>query len=199
MTDTLDTKPSLGHAIHAIAGKWGWFVALGVGEIILGGIASANLFAVNLASVLFIGAAMFVGGIFQIAHVFWAHGIRGFLFWLFSGVVYAAAGAIILYDPILASFTLSLLAGVMLLAAGILRVWAGFHSRPAAGWRWIVAAGVLTFCVGVILIAAWPGIGLWLLGAMLVVDLIFQGWGFVAFGIALKARASRHGDRPASI
>jgi uncharacterized membrane protein HdeD (DUF308 family) len=108
MTDTLNTNASLGRAIHAITGKWGWFVALGIG-------------------------------------------------------------------------------------------WAGFHMRPAAGWRWIVAAGVLTFCVGIILVAAWPGIGLWLLGAMLVVDLVFQGWGLLAFGLALKARASRHSSQLAAV
>jgi hypothetical protein len=34
---------------------------------------------------------------------------------------------------------------------------------------------------------------------MLVVDLVFQGWGFIAFGIALRARASRPKDRPAPI
>jgi uncharacterized membrane protein HdeD (DUF308 family) len=78
------------------------------------------------------------------------------------------------------------------LIAGVFRAWAGFHSRPAAGWGWIVAAGVLTFVFGVVLIAAWPAVGLWFLGAMLVVDLIFQGWGFIGFGVALKARDSRH-------
>ena len=195
MADALEMKPALGSTIRAIDRKWGWFVALGIGELILGGIASTNLLATNLASVLFIGAAMLVGGIFQIVHAFSARGVRGFLYWLIGGIVYGAAGAVILYDPILGSLTLSLLAGILLLVAGVLRGWAGFHSRPAAGWRWIVAAGVLTFCVGVILIAAWPVISLWLLGAMLVVDLIFQGWGFVAFGIALRARAYRDDNR----
>jgi uncharacterized membrane protein HdeD (DUF308 family) len=191
-------KQSLGSTVHAISGKWGWFVALGIGQLILGGIASTNLFAADLASVLVIGAAMLVAAVFQIVHAFSAHGVRGFLFWLLGGIVYGAAGAVILYDPILASFALSLAAGVLLVTTGILRGWAGFHSRPAAGWRWLVAAGVLTFLVGVIVIAAWPAIGLWLLGAMLVVDLVFQGWGFIAFGIALRARASRPKDRPAS-
>jgi uncharacterized membrane protein HdeD (DUF308 family) len=195
MADALEMKPSLGSTIRATDRKWGWFVALGIGELILGGIASTNLLAANLASVLFIGAAMLVGGIFQIVHAFSARGIRGLLYWLIGGIVYAAAGAVILYDPILGSLTLSLLAGVLLLVAGVLRAWAGFHSRPAAGWRWIVAAGVLTFFVGVILIAAWPAISLWLLGATLVVDLIFQGWGFIAFGVALRAHAYRHRDR----
>ncbi|SCB09891.1 hypothetical protein GA0061098_1001292 [Bradyrhizobium shewense] len=39
MTDISNSKASLGRAIHAIAGKWGWFVALGVGELIWGFIA----------------------------------------------------------------------------------------------------------------------------------------------------------------
>ncbi|MBR1119908.1 HdeD family acid-resistance protein [Bradyrhizobium lablabi] len=194
MTDAVNVKPTLGTAIHAISGKWGWFVALGVGELILGGIASANLMAANLASVLVIGAAMVVAGIFQIIHAFTARGLRGFLFWQLAGIVYAAAGAIILYDPVFASLTLSLTVGVFMVAAGVMRIWAGFHARPMTGWRWIVAAGVLSFCVGVVIVALWPAIGLWLLGAMLVVDLIFQGWGLIAFGVGLKARASRHSD-----
>jgi uncharacterized membrane protein HdeD (DUF308 family) len=195
MTDAVNVKPTLGTAVHAITGKWGWFVALGVGELVLGGVASANLMAANLASVLVIGAAMLVAGIFQVIHGFTARGLRGFLFWLVAGIVYAAAGAIILYDPVFASLTLSLTAGIFLIVAGVMRIWAGFHARPAAGWGWILAAGVVTTCVGAIVVAAWPAIGLWFLGAMLVVDLIFQGWGLIVFGLALKARASRHSDR----
>ncbi|MCP3398668.1 HdeD family acid-resistance protein [Bradyrhizobium sp. CCGB20] len=199
MTDMSNSKASLGRAIHAITGKWGWFVALGVGELILGGVASANLMAASLASVLVIGATMAAAGIFQIVQAFSVHGLRGFLLWLLAGIVYAAAGAIILYDPILASFALSLAVCAFLVVAGVTRIWAGFHMRPAAGWRWIVAAGILTFCVGLMLVVAWPAIGLWLLGVMLIVDLIFQGWGFIAFGIALRNRASRYRAEPATV
>jgi hypothetical protein len=39
------------------------------------------------------------------------------------------------------------------------------------------------------------GIGLWLL----VVDLVFQGWGLIAFGLAFKARASWHSSQPAAV
>lgn len=197
MTDAVIVKPTLGTAGHAITGKWGssrW-----VSAMIIGGIASANLMAANLASVLVIGAAMVVAGLFQIIHAFTARGLRSFLFWQLAGIVYMAAGAIILCDPVFASLTLALTAGVFLTVAGVMRIWAGLHARPAAGWRWIVAAGVVTFCVGVIVVAAWPSIGLWFLGAMLVVDLIFQGWGLIMFGLALKARTSRHSHQPATV
>ena len=199
MTDVLNAKPALGTAIDAITGKWGWFVALGIGELIIGGVASANLMAANLASVLVIGAAMVVAGILQIVHAFSAQDLRGFLFWALAGVVYAAAGAIVLYDPLFASLALALTAGLFLVAAGVMRIWAGIHAKPAAGWGWVVAAGVVTFCIGTVVIAAWPTIGLWLLGAMLVVDLIFQGWSLILFGLALRARASRHSGRPGTV
>lgn len=191
MTDTAETRPALGSAIGPISARWGWFVALGVIDLVLGGIASTNLMLANLASALFIGAAMLVSGLFQIAHALSSRRLRSLLLWLCAGIVYAAAGAVVLYDPVLASLELSLLAGVLMAAAGVMRIWAGFHARPAAGWGWIVAAGILTTCVGLLVIAAWPVIGIWLLGAMLVVDLIFQGCGLIAFGVALKTRALR--------
>jgi uncharacterized membrane protein HdeD (DUF308 family) len=161
-------------SIRALRGKWGWFVALGVGELLLGGVASANLMAANFASVLVIGAAVMVAGLLQILHAVTVRGLSGIMFWLLGGIIYAVVGAVILYDPLFASLALSLTAGVFLAAAGVMRVWAGFHARPMAGWRWIVAAGMLTFGVGVVIVGLWPSIGLWLLGAVLTVDLIFQ-------------------------
>src|SRR5258708_36823488 len=81
MIDALNAKETLGTTVHAITGKWGWFVALGISELILGGVASTNLMAANLASVLVIGAVMVVAGIFQIIYAFAARGLRAFLFW----------------------------------------------------------------------------------------------------------------------
>ena len=197
MTDAL--KTTLVTAINSITDKWSWFIALGIAELIVGGVALTNLMAANLASVLVIGAAMFVSGIFQIIQAFSARGLSGFVLWELAGVVYAAAGAVILYNPVLASFAITLTVAVLLVAAGVMRTWAGFHASSAAGWRWIVAAGILTICLGATLVAAWPSIGLWLLGAMLAVDLMFQGWGLIMFGWALKVRASRHSGQPATV
>jgi uncharacterized membrane protein HdeD (DUF308 family) len=41
---------------------------------------------------------------------------------------------------------------------------------------------------GILVIAAWPSISLWLLGVFLTVDLIFQGWGFIALGLAVRRK-----------
>lgn len=159
MTDALNAKPTLGTTIHAITGKWGWFVALGIGKLILGGVASTNLMAANLASVLVIGAAMVLAGIFQIIHAFPARGLRGFLFRQVAGIVYAAAGAIILYDPVLGSLTLSLTAGAFLVAAGFMRLgrFPGETSRGLALDRCRRRSDVLCRCdAGCRLAEHWP-------------------------------------------
>lgn len=58
MTEAVAARPALARVIQALDGKCGWFVALGIGELILGGIASANLMAASFASILAIGATM---------------------------------------------------------------------------------------------------------------------------------------------
>ena len=53
-----------------LTSKWGSFVALGVLLILAGALALIDVVAVTLASVIFIGAMLLVGGAFQIVHAF---------------------------------------------------------------------------------------------------------------------------------
>jgi uncharacterized membrane protein HdeD (DUF308 family) len=57
---------SRGTAAANVSTKWGWFVALGVGLIALGVFAWLDLSAATVASTIFIGASLLVGGAFQI-------------------------------------------------------------------------------------------------------------------------------------
>ena len=87
-------QSSLGAAASGIKGKWGWFVALGVGLLIFGGIAFAHLFVATVATVYYVGALMLVGGIIEIVHAFGVKTWGRFFFWLVSGIIYAVAGFI---------------------------------------------------------------------------------------------------------
>jgi uncharacterized membrane protein HdeD (DUF308 family) len=90
--------------------------------------------------------------------------------------------------PVASTF-LTLLLAFSLIFAGALRVSVGFGARPEKGWGWIVAAGVLTLLAGVVIAIGWPVNSVWVLGLFLAVDLMFQGWSYIAFGLALRARA----------
>ena len=115
--------------------KWGWFVALGVVMLIAGVIAMLNLFAATVVSVLYVGAMMLVAGVVQIIHAFGVKSWGRFVWWLASGILYAAAGVVAFMNPILASSVLTLLLAATLLAAGAIRIWVGFRAqiRPELG------------------------------------------------------------------
>lgn len=169
---------------------WGWFVALGIALLIFGALALGNLVAATIASVLFVGALMIVGGIAQIVAAFRLRRWGGFFFWLISGVLYTGAGVLAFYNPMLAAQALTLLLALSLIVSGLFRIGSGMRSHPTGGWGWIVASGVVSILVGMIVVAGWPVNSLFMLGIVLAVDLTFQGVADIVFGIAIKSRRS---------
>src|SRR5690606_10486874 len=169
-----------------LASKWGWFVALGVALLILGGIAFGNLLAATVVSVYYVGLMMLFAGVAEIIHAFSVKAWSTFFFWLLSGLLYAAAGIIAFVNPILAAGVLTLFLAAALVGSGIFRIWLGFKSKPAAGWCWIIATGVITTLAGLVVSFHWPVDSLFILGLFLAIDLIFQGWAFIAFGLGAK-------------
>src|SRR3954453_9992061 len=127
MTDA--THHSLGDAIAALRRNWGWFVGLGVLSIIAGLLALGNLMAGTLVSILFIGAMMTVAGIAHVIHAFQVRAWGQFALWLLTGILYAAAGLLIAYNPVLGASVFTLFIGMMLIASGVMRIVVAFGMR----------------------------------------------------------------------
>ncbi len=177
---------TLKNAIGQTQAKWGWFVGLGVVLLILGIIAFGNLVIATVASVFLVGWLMLVAGVVEIIHAFGVKTWGRFFYLLLSGLLYAVAGFLAFDNPLLASAILTFLLAIALIASGVLRAWVGFGHRPERGWGWIVAAGVISVLAGLVIAMGWPVNSLWVLGLFLAIDLIFQGWSFIALGLALK-------------
>src|SRR6185312_3128616 len=192
MTLHSEMPDALREAVSETRTKWGWFVALGILLLIFGGIALGNLFIATVASVYLVGTLMLVGGIVEIIHSFGVKTWGGFFWWLLSGLLYAVAGFLAFYNPLLASAVLTFLLAVSLIASGLLRLWIGIRNRRERGWGWIVAGGVVSIIAGLIIASGWPVNSLWVLGLFLSIDLIFQGWTFIAFGLALRSTMPSH-------
>ncbi|MEO4001687.1 HdeD family acid-resistance protein [Mesorhizobium sp. CAU 1732] len=182
MTQVSETSESMGHA-----GKRSlWFVVLGVVVLGAGLFASANLLTATFASVLMVGAMMIVGGIGEIVHAFGVRTWGGFALWLLTGILYAAAGVLTFYNPMFATAILTLMIAVSLIAAGAVRIFAGLTQRGSSGWGWIVAGGVVTLVVGLVIMLRWPINSLWVLGIFLAVDLMMQGLSYITYGIGFR-------------
>jgi len=177
---------TIADALVELQARWGWFVGLGVVLLALGVLAVAHVFVATLASVIFIGTLMAIAGVGQLMHAWRIKQIHGFIFWSVSGLLYLAAGLFAVFYPIQGATMLTLLFGAMLIAVGALRTWLWFNNRGQRGWGWLGISGVLTLLVGILIAANWPGNSVWILGLLLALDLLFQGWSALLLGLVLR-------------
>jgi uncharacterized membrane protein HdeD (DUF308 family) len=158
-------------------------------SLVAGLIALGNVMIGTLVSVLFIGAMMAVAGIAHIIHAFQVRLWGGFRFWLLTGILYAAAGVLIAYNPLLGASVFTLFIGIMLIASGAMRIVAAFRLHGHPGWIWMLFAGAITLLLGLMIASQWPVSSLWVLGTFLGVDLIFTGFALLTLGMRLKPAA----------
>lgn len=189
MAHAVEPSHSLGSGISELRSKWWLFMLLGVALLILGFVALSNILVATVASVFFVGVMMMAAGIAEIIHAFSLRSWGSFALWLLSGLVYAVGGLLAFYNPLLAASVLTLILAATLVAAGVLRLWVGFQSRPEKGWGWVVFSGVVTLLAGIVVAIGWPVNTLWVLGLILAIDLTMQGAALVAFGFGLKSSA----------
>ena len=70
-----------------------------------------------------------------------------------------------------------------------MRIYLAFQMQEGARWGWVAFSGVITALLGLMILAQWPVSGLFVLGTFLGVDLLFTGFSWINFGLALKQRA----------
>lgn len=187
-TDTMTPTPGgmVAGRLSELRAKWGWFVALGLLMIIAGAIALGNLVLSTVVSVLYIGVLMAISGGAQIVHAFQVKTWGAFAFWLLDGLLFLAAGIIAIVVPMVAAEMLTLLLGISLIVGGVFRLIAAFQLRPTDGWGWIAFSAVIAVLLGIEIIAGWPVSGMWVLGLLLGIDLIFNGVAVLFLGFGLK-------------
>ena len=178
--------PELQQVFGDLGRNWGWMLALGILFIVMGTIALGMPVAMTLATVIFFGALLLVGGVFQIIDAVKCKGWKGVLWHVLIGLLYIAAGVIIFRDPGMSSLTLTAMLGGVIIGVGILRIVLGLQMKPEGGWGWLVFAGVISILLGVIILAKWPVSGLVVIGILVGVEMIIHGWSYIFLALAAK-------------
>lgn len=176
---------------------WLWFVVLGTLLVIVGAVAVGRAFLATIASMVFFGWLLVIGGAMGAAMAFWRErGWSGFFLNLLFGLLHLVVGVLVLVNPGAAAGALTLLIALLLIFGGVFRVIAGISfDFPHRGW--IVVLGVLSLLLGILLISEWPASGLWFIGFCIGLELIFNGAGSIGLGLALRSATSDAGGEPA--
>jgi uncharacterized membrane protein HdeD (DUF308 family) len=174
----------LTEAANSIRKNWGWFLALGIVQVVAGTLAVGFAFSATLASVVTLGILLLIAAGAQMAAAIWARDWSSFFLFLLVGVLYGVAGFLTLQHPLLAAEGLTLMLAACLLAGGVFRIIVAVAERFPS-WGWVLCNGIVTVLLGIAIWRQWPASGLWVLGMLVGIDLIANGvtWSVLAVGV----------------
>ena len=164
----------------------GWFLALGIGLIVLGIIALGYDVVTTALSVVLFGWLLVLGGILEIIHAFSTHRWGGFFLNFIAGLLTAVAGVLFVSHPLVGALTLTLFLGAFFLVGGVVAIVSAVRLQHPH-WGWGVLGGVVTGLLGLLLWAQWPFSGLWFIGFAIGLQMIFRGWAWVMLALASRS------------
>jgi uncharacterized membrane protein HdeD (DUF308 family) len=135
--------------------------------------------------VVLIGIVLMVAGMGTIITAFWAGRWSGLLVQLLIGILYFVAGISIAEHPGESTLFITKFLAAMFIIGGLFRVTASLVVR-FPHWGWTLLNGVVTLMLGVVIFRHFPGAALWLIGTLVGVDLLFQGWSWIALSLAIR-------------
>ena len=175
----------INQTVATVRKAWGWVLTVGVVLIALGAAAIIYEATSTIASVVAVGAIIFIGGIFQLVAAFQARGAGHVILYLLMGALELVVGFVLMEDPNLGAATLTIVLAVYLMFSGIYRVifslWTQF---PNYGWS--VLSGIIAFVLGVMLLGQWPSASSWFIGFAVGVNFIMLGIAYSALAFKLK-------------
>lgn len=171
--------------IEEVRNNWGWFFALGVLLVILGGAVISSSFYATIFSVFILGIFLIGAGIVQIVQAFLARKWSGLFLSLMLGVVYIIVGFFCAARPAVAAISLTLWIAALCFIVGIFRMLSSLILRFDE-WGWVFFNGLVTFILGVLIYVEWPFSGLWIIGLFVGIDMILSGWSWILLSLTAR-------------
>ena len=171
---------------HEIVQYWGWFLAFGIGVLILGIAAVARSIQATVASMLFFGWLLVLASGIEIAQAVMVGHWAGFFQHLLAAILFGIAGLLLVTRPVISAEVLTVFMAMFFLVGGLFQV-IGSIAVALPGWGWQVADGLITLVLGLLVLAQWPASGLWVIGLFIGVDLIFYGFAWIVLALGLRS------------
>lgn len=170
---------------HQLHQQRKWYLLFGWLLLVFAGLLLLSLPFATLAVVAVFGGLMMLAAMLHAvaAFKFFDGGIRWT--WLLFAVIYFIAGVLAFIHPWGTAMVLTDVVGLVLIAAGVLRILKGLLFRAFQGWAWILCSGVFTLVTGILVLIV-PSSAFWLLGFCLALDLLFQGVNYLTLAEVIR-------------
>jgi len=153
---------------------------------VLGIAAVVRAVTATVASMLFFGWLLVLASGIEIAQAVMVGHWAGFFQHLLAAVLFGVTGLLIVMRPLISAEVATVFMAMFFLIGGLFQL-VGAVAVALPGWGWQAADGVITFVLGLLVLAQWPASGLWVIGLFVGIDLIFYGCAWIALALGLRA------------
>jgi uncharacterized membrane protein HdeD (DUF308 family) len=164
---------------------WWWLLLYGVLLALCGTVAIVVPPLATGGVLIVLGVALMIGGVATIVLSFWAGNWSGLLLQLLVGVLYLVAGFAIFDMPVTAALVMTMFIAALFIVVGAFRVLAAMMVR-FPHWGWALFNGIVTFLLGVIIYRQFPRSALWVIGLLVGVEMLFNGWTWIMLSLAIR-------------
>jgi uncharacterized membrane protein HdeD (DUF308 family) len=162
--------------------------------VVVGVLAILAPFAATLATTLLFGWLLIFAGIVGAVSAFRAKGAPGFWSSLLLSLLAVVLGAVIIYDPVAGSITLTWMLSFYFLLSGVFNFSIARAFQPSTGRFWLlVVSGLVDIVLAVFLILGLPGTAVWAVGLFLGISLITSGMALLFSALDARNNAPSRG------
>ena len=171
---------------HATVGT-----VVGVLVAVAGVLALIAPLAAGLSVAIAVGVLLLISGISRMFLAFKMGSFGPGLLMFVIGLLGAFAGGYMVARPGMALATITLVLAAYFIVDGVFEIIWAFRLRPIKGWGWTLFSGIVALVLGVMIWRQFPVSGVWAVGTLAGIHLIFGGSSVASVcGAARKAVAS---------
>lgn len=169
-------------------------MVLGIALVILGFLSILAPMITGVTVSVLVGVFMVAAGIARLIWAFQAGSFgKGILTFLLGGLL-IVTGLAMMFRPMIGMASMALMLAVFFLADGIFEIVAAFKVKPGKGWGWLLFGGIVSIILAGLIFWQWPLSGVWAIGILVGVKLLFAGFAMIALGSLGAGVAKRVGE-----
>jgi len=167
-----------------------WSILWGVLLIISGVLAIGSPYVAAVAVNVLIAWLIVLAGVFHLMIAFQAHSAGSLIWKLLVGVAYICFGVYLIMNPAIGVASLTLVLASLFLIEGALAVILYFQMRSVGGSRWMLADGIITLILGLMIYMQWPASSAWAIGTLVGASMLISGVSRVMISLTVRKVAA---------
>ena len=161
-------------------------VTVGIILLVIGTFALISPFVAGLTISIMVGVLLAIGGVSECVLAFKTGVLGRGLLMFILGSLMTLTGLYMVVQPAAGLISLTLILVIYLVVTGVFELIIALQVRPEAGWGWLMFNAAVTMLLGVMLWRQFPLSGVWAIGVLFGIKMIFSGWALVFLGRSVK-------------